>query len=171
MASAVHCRASWTNLVSVEGSPIRASLSSTSSSPPTGLQVFLTSPCEVLVNQLCRPCTASAQLAFPAISKVDKLHHQWCVLSNQCAGSWRCAAIAHILACAGSLARGSAGFVSMQHALAKDLSARLGINASRVQLRSVTPFALPSTRHLLAVSLSDAFQRCCPGYESHVSDT
>ena len=29
----------------------------------------------------------------------------------------------------------------------------------------------PSTRHLLAVSLSDAFQLCCPGYESHVSDT
>ena len=48
----------------------------------------------------------------------------------------------------------------MQHALAKDLSARLGVNASRVQLRSVHPAALPSTRHLLAVSLSDAFWLC-----------
>ena len=43
----------------------------------------------------------------------------------------------------------------MQNALAKELSARLEVNASRVQLRSVTPAALPSTRHLLAVSLSN----------------
>ena len=41
VASAVHCQASRTSLVSVEGSPIRASLSSTSSLPPMGAQVGL----------------------------------------------------------------------------------------------------------------------------------
>ena len=131
----------------------------------------LTSPRQVLGFHLCRPCTASAQLAFPAIPENGQLPHQWGLLSNRFTGSWHCAAIAQVHTCTGSLAPGSAGFVSMQHALAKDLSARLGVNASRVQLRSVTPTALPSTRHLLAVSLFDAFQLCRPGYKSRVSHT
>ena len=162
VASAVHCQVLWTSSVSVEGSPTRAFLSSISSLPPMEAQVSLigTHPGNCLSStraELVQPWHNRQSLPYLRFSS-----YYTSELSTHCTGSWCCGASAHICTCAGSLARGSAGFVSLQHALAKDLSARLGVNASRVQLRSATPAALPSTRHLLAVSLSDAVQLCCP---------
>ncbi len=57
----------------------------------------------------------------------------------------------YLLAHAGLLSPGSAGYVSMQHSLAGAVAARLGINSSHVVLRSINPASAP-TRRLRAVS-------------------
>ena len=52
----------------------------------------------------------------------------------------------YLLAHAGPLLPGSAGYVSMQHSLAGVVAARLGINSSHVVLRSINPASAPSRR-------------------------